>query len=114
MVPPLKIRFIRVRDQGVLAGIIFVAVLGADLFLPWASGAPIGDDRRPRRGEDICVLDRELKMQAFAFVVEIDEYAIGIRAVGAAIFLFVLVESFLRGLVIDHAIALHQMQRLAL
>src|SRR6266567_4531922 len=71
-----EIRFVGRRDGGVLSVIIFVPVLGADMFVPDALlSATIGDRGRPRHGEDIWVLDGKLDLQPLALVVAIDEHS---------------------------------------
>src|SRR6516165_5838689 len=102
-----EIRLVRSRHRGVPSGIIFVPVFGADIFRPFAQGAPISYDRRPRHSEDAFILDRKLELQSFALIVGVDS-PLG----HAAILFFTSFLRFFRGFEIKQTITLHHMQSL--
>src|SRR5437763_12234185 len=109
-----EIRFVGRRERGVLSVIIFVPVLGADMFVPDALlSAPIGDSGRPRHGEDIWVLDGKLDLQPLALVIAIDEHPGGFRR-RAIVFPLGPLRGLFRDLTVDEAIALHHVPRLAM
>src|SRR5262249_52293944 len=81
---------------------------------PLAAGLAISDLGRPRSREDVGIVDGELELETFAAVIEVNENAVAIGTVGAAVFLFILLESAACGLVIDKAVALDHMHGRAL
>jgi hypothetical protein len=58
----LEIRLERGRDRSVLSGVVFTAVFSTDKFLWFVQRAPISDGRRPWRGKNGFILDRELEL----------------------------------------------------
>src|SRR3984893_8024530 len=63
-----KIRLVRSRDRGFLAGKVSIRIFGADHFPPLAQRAPISYDRRPGRREDAFIFHRELELQPLALI----------------------------------------------
>src|SRR5260370_23595718 len=67
-----KFQLVRGRHGGVLSGVIFMRIVGADGLRPLAQRrkwALIDDARRPRHREDAYILDRELELQPLALIV---------------------------------------------
>jgi len=59
------------RDRGVLPGVVYMPIFGADIFRPFAEGAPIGFSRGPYHRKNSIVLDREFQLQSLALIVGI-------------------------------------------
>ena len=103
-----KIRLFRSRACRLLSVIVDRA-LGADVFLPLPSGALIGDLSRPRHGEEDRILDRELKLQSLAVG------GVDVNAPWATAKYFQVALGRHFGFCgVDQAVALDQMQSLAL
>src|SRR5215813_8414552 len=65
-----EIRLVRTRDFGVLSGVVFMRVFGADNLLPLSyQRAPIRFGRRPRHRENAFILDRKMKLKPLAPIV---------------------------------------------
>src|SRR5215468_628921 len=65
-----EIRLVRTRDFGVLSGVVFMRVFGADNLLPLCyERAPIRFGRRPGHRENAFILDRKMKLKPLALVV---------------------------------------------
>ena len=65
-----EIRLVRTRDFGVLSGVVFMRVFGADNLLPLCyQRAPIRFGRRPGHRENAFILDRKMKLKPPALVV---------------------------------------------
>ena len=58
----LEIWLVRPRDNAVFYAVIYMRVVGTDLFRHYGKAAPIGHGRRPGRRENAVILDRELKL----------------------------------------------------
>jgi hypothetical protein len=58
----LEISLGRGWDRGVLSRVVFVRVFSTDKFLRFLERAAISNRRRPRRGENGFILDRELEL----------------------------------------------------
>ena len=58
-----KILFVRPRDSPFVCAVDFMLVFGTDLFRHRDNAAPISYGRRPGRGENAVILDRELKLK---------------------------------------------------
>jgi len=86
-------------------------MLGADRFRPVADETAIGHSSRPWRGEDARVVDRELDLQPWLGGVWVDGAA-PIGGIGP-IYGAVLALRFGGGFAVDQAVALDDMQRLA-
>src|SRR5262245_22914710 len=105
---PSKVRFVGLRNIGVLVCVIFAEVLGADLFHPRHAAPPVCGDGRPRRGEDVRILDRELELEPPA-VAGIDRHC-SRRATDAAVLFLVPFLRVLRFGGIDQAVTLDEMK----
>jgi hypothetical protein len=91
--------------------VILSRVFGARIFRPQTIRSPVRDRGRPRRVENVRVLDRKLNLQPFAFVVWIEHDAFVDRAGGAvARFGNRLFGGCFSGIVINQTVTLHEMQ----
>src|SRR5258705_8217942 len=74
-----KIGFGRDGNRSVLIGVIFARVLGTHALNPCAFSAPIGNRRRPGRGEDAGIFDCELNLEPLARVARVDAHPFAVR-----------------------------------
>src|SRR6185295_10913241 len=103
-----EIRLVRLRHFGDAVDVVLVDIFGADVFYPAAGLAP-GHAGRPRRIEDLRILDRELDAQSLALIILIDEG--GLLGRDGSLFADVAFLQSLGDFVIDHAVTLDDMER---
>src|SRR5262249_20322386 len=97
------------RHRDVLPVDVVEAHIRADALFPWARVALIGDDRRPRHGEDGRIFDLDLDPKPVALVVGIDAGAAHVDLDSPAVPLALLGRPP-RFLPVDEANALDQVQ----
>src|ERR1700691_6558891 len=105
-----EIRFVRVWGRGALSRVP-LEVFGADKFLAFVEGAPKRYGRRPGGRENAFILNRDLDLQPLALVAWIDRRSI-IRKSVVGILFCIPCYRFLRGLIIEQPVTLHQVQSL--
>ena len=71
-----EIRLVRRRDRGVAAVVIFIPILGTDMFHPFAQRASIGDSRGPWRCEDAFIFNGNLHLHVLTLVVRVEVHCI--------------------------------------